>query len=364
MCHFSHGITHLSRITGKEHAQICQALLGVIADMRLPNNLELSRLIHAMRGLIDFIYLSKLAVHSTQTLKLLDGALHEFHSNRSIFIDLGIREHFNIPKLHSCLHYASSIRFYGTTDNYNTQHTERLHIDLVKDAFRSTNRKDEYPQMTMWLERREMIQDHNGYIQWRVGGCCRTLSNKPHLSLVPERCIKMARNPTVCAVSIDELASDYSATYFRDAFAHYVVGWRNPQFNRSRVECESLNFNIPFVNVSTYHRIKFVNAGDDEIVDALHVQPRKKTARGRENPGRFDTALVRVGENPGIQGTEISALLFKLLNMSCITAFRVAQVRVVFSIGKAASILRQNQPTRPFGVRRVVHAISVSARSN
>jgi hypothetical protein len=283
MCHFLHGITHLSRITGKEHAQICQALLGIIADMCLPNNLEPSHLICAMRGLIDFIYLSQLPVHSTQTLKLLDGALLEFHSNKSIFIDLGVREHFNIPKLHSCIHYASSIRFYGTTDNYNTQSMERLHINLVKDAFCSTNQKDEYPQMTAWLERREMIQDHNDYIQ-RHHARHGILSTKPRLSLVPERRIKMARNPTVCAVTIDELASNYGATFFRDAFARYVVGWLNPGFNRSRVKRESLNLNIPFVNVSTYHRVKFVNAGDNEIVDALHVQPRKRPARGRESP--------------------------------------------------------------------------------
>jgi len=302
---FSQGITHLSRITGKEHKQICRALLGVITDMRLPNNLESSRLIRAMRGLLDFIYLSQLPLHSTCTLKLLDDALQVFHSNKSIFIDLGIRKHFNIPKLHSCTHYASSIRFYGTTDNYNTQYTERLHIDLVKDAYRATNRKDEYLQMTSWLERGEKIQYHDSYIQWRLGGHgCRIPSTNPYSSLVPERCIKLTRKPTVCAVSINTLASNYSATYFRHAFARYIIGWHNPEFNRSQVECESLNVNIPFVNVSTYHHVKFINAGDNEIVDALHVQPGRKPACGQETTGHFDTALVRVGDSTGVHGTE------------------------------------------------------------
>ncbi|KAJ7789066.1 hypothetical protein B0H14DRAFT_3503467 [Mycena olivaceomarginata] len=36
-------------------------------------------------------------------------------------------------------------------DNYNTEHTERLHIDLAKDAYRST--KDEFLQMALWRER-------------------------------------------------------------------------------------------------------------------------------------------------------------------------------------------------------------------
>ena len=313
---FSQGITHLSRITGKEHDQICRALLGVIADMRLPNNLDSSRLIRAMRGLLDFIYLSQLPVHSTRTLNLLDDALQVFHSNKTIFIDLGIRENFNIPKLHSCAHYASSIKFYGTTDNYNTQYTERLHIDLVKDAYRATNRKDEYPQMTSWLERGEKIQYHDSYIQWRLSGHGRTiLSTNPHSCLVPARRIKMTCKPTVHAVSIDTLASKYGASYFRDAFARYMVGWHNPEFNRSRVERESLNVNIPFVNVSTYHHVKFVNAGGDEIVDALHVQPGRKTACGQETAGRFDTALVRVGDSTGMHGTAKCLYLLQLLIM-------------------------------------------------
>jgi hypothetical protein len=297
---FPEGITHLSRLTGKEHDQICRALLGVIMDLRLPNNLEPSRLIRAMRGLLDFIYLSQLPVHSRCTLKQLDDALNVFHSNKSIFIDLGIREHFNFPKLHSCTHYASSIRFYGTTDNFNTQYTERLHIDLAKDAYRATNRKNEYPQMTTWLERREKIQDHSDYVRWSLGGHrCSTPSTMPNASLVPARHVKIARQPTVHGVSIGALASEYGATYFRDAFARYVVGWKNPEFNRSRIERESINVNIPFVNVSVYHCVKFVNAGEDKIVDVIHMRPRRKTACGRDCPGRFDTALIKVGDTGG-----------------------------------------------------------------
>jgi hypothetical protein len=52
----------------------------------------------------------------------------------------------------SCI---SESRLFGTTDNYNTEYTEQLHIDLAKEAYRSTNFKDELPQMTLWLERKE-----------------------------------------------------------------------------------------------------------------------------------------------------------------------------------------------------------------
>ncbi|KAH9056273.1 hypothetical protein EDB87DRAFT_1545019, partial [Lactarius vividus] len=79
------------------------------------------------------------------------------HNNKAVFVDLGVCEHFNIPKLHSLMHYSPSIALFGTTDNYNTEQTERLHIDFTKDAYHATNHKDEYPQMTLWLERREKL---------------------------------------------------------------------------------------------------------------------------------------------------------------------------------------------------------------
>jgi hypothetical protein len=64
-------------------------------------------------------------------------------------------------------HYASSIRLFGITDNYNTEQSERLHIDFAKDAYRATNHKDEYYQMTRWLERREKVQLHAATINHR-----------------------------------------------------------------------------------------------------------------------------------------------------------------------------------------------------
>jgi hypothetical protein len=107
----------------------------------------------------------------------------------------------------------------------------------------------------------------------------------------------MTRHPSMRGVSIDSLVSDYGASYFRDAFARYVVGWRNPHLNRTQIEHESLNIHIPFINVSVYHRIKFTNAGADETVDSIHMQPPRKGARRQEILGCFDVALVRVDDS-------------------------------------------------------------------
>ncbi|KIJ63535.1 hypothetical protein HYDPIDRAFT_66918, partial [Hydnomerulius pinastri MD-312] len=158
---FMKGISGLSRVTGTEHDQICRFLLGMVVDMRLPGGVSPARLI---RGLLDFLYLAQYPCLSEETLELVDDALTHFHNNKAIFVDLGIRSSFELPKLHSLRHYVYMVRCFWTTDNYTTAYTERLHIDLTKDAYRATNHKDEYFQMTVWLERKEKMLYHNNYI--------------------------------------------------------------------------------------------------------------------------------------------------------------------------------------------------------
>ena len=147
---FMKGISGLSCVTGTEHNQICRFLLGIIIDIKLPDNLSNARLLASVRGMLNFLYLATYPVHSQQTLDNLDMALEMFHENKDIFLDLGVWTNFNIPKLHFSSHYRFFIELYGTIDNYNTEYTERLHIDLVKEAYHATNGKDEYTQMTIW----------------------------------------------------------------------------------------------------------------------------------------------------------------------------------------------------------------------
>src|SRR5438477_11325021 len=134
---------------------MCRILLGLLVDLRLPDNQSPARLISAVRALLDFLYLAQYPVHTSKTLSNLSDALDRFHANKDVFIDLGIQNNFKIPKLHSLQHYVSSIKLFSTTDNYNTQATDRLHIDYEKEAYRATNTKDEYLQMILWLERTE-----------------------------------------------------------------------------------------------------------------------------------------------------------------------------------------------------------------
>lgn len=310
---FMKGITHLSRVTGTEHDQISRFLLALVADIRLPNGQSNARLVRAVRAVLDFINLARYPIHTSETLGQMDDALQAFHENREIFVSLGVRAHFNIPKLHNIGHYRGLIECYGTADNFNSEYTERLHIDLAKDAYAATNFKDELAQMTVWLDRKERVMQHEKYVRRRLETSSNTPLHvqKPLPSLIPERRQRMAKHPTHHAVSLNEICNKYGATYFIPALSRFIAQYQNPEYSKADVEAASHSVHIPFSKVSVFHRIKFVsydlyslNPLDEVVVDSIHVDPVHLDKYQKVVPGRFDTAIIRIsdGDNLGIKG--------------------------------------------------------------
>ncbi|KDQ51824.1 hypothetical protein JAAARDRAFT_139807 [Jaapia argillacea MUCL 33604] len=126
--HFKNGISALSQISRSERQDMARILLACLIS-KIPKEG-----IIACRSLLDFIYQAQNPTHDNTTLSYMQTALDTFHQHRDIFITLGIHQNFNIPKFHSFLCYINAIHLYGTTDNYNTEMFECLHIDLAKDA--------------------------------------------------------------------------------------------------------------------------------------------------------------------------------------------------------------------------------------
>jgi hypothetical protein len=83
------------------------------------------------------------------SLVKLDEAWVLFHANKHYFVDVEVRKHFNIPKLHSMQHYVAAIISRGSADGFSTESPKRLHIDFAKNVYRATNRKNYIKQMTM-----------------------------------------------------------------------------------------------------------------------------------------------------------------------------------------------------------------------
>ncbi|KAH9059259.1 hypothetical protein EDB87DRAFT_1577735 [Lactarius vividus] len=304
---FPKGITGLSRILGKEHKAMCRILIGLIVDIPLPGGQAPSRVVRATRALLVFIYVAQFPSHTTQTLKCLEDSLATFHQNKDVFVDVGVREHFNIPKLHSLLHYGYSIGLFGTTENYNTEQTALAH-------------RFHQGRMTAWVERCEKVKAHITYAEWRQRFRTSAPEPTPVVHLQSRRFLKMAQHPTVKAVSFEELSEKYGAVDFQDCLADFIAQLNHPGASAAVLRTRAADTLLPFQTVPVFHRIKFTSSGstgNSEIVDSVVVRPEQNDAHGRTIPSRFDTVLVHGRHEDVMHGNHGN---------------RIAQVRVVFRL--------------------------------
>ena len=143
---------------------MCVILLGLIIDQLVPGGLDSSPIFKVVHTLMDFVFLAQYKSHTSNTLSLMQESLSQFYDNKTIFLNLGVQNQFNLSKLHSLSHSASSIQLFRTMDNYNTEQSKHLYIDLAKDAYHATNHKEKYSQMTKWLEHHEKVQYYSAFI--------------------------------------------------------------------------------------------------------------------------------------------------------------------------------------------------------
>ena len=313
---FSNGISSLTQISGSEHREICKQVLGCIIDAPgVP-----AGVIRATRSLLDFLEIAQYQSHTEATLGYLSDALDRFHANKNVFINLGARanDDFNLEKLHSLEHYVDSIRLFGTTDNYNTEASERLHIDYAKDAYRATNKKDSdfLENMTRWLERREKMAAFDLVLQWRHGKTpkprCRHQWQRPQLPGV-----YLAKNPSARAVPFHILQDQdqFGAIHFKSSLEDFIS--RRLQATHRCRATVSCNVHVlrGLEAVDVWYRVKFSVPNlqidtEQTVLHTAHAEPRRSRGRGTgELDARFDTVLINDfehnGEETGIEGVSL-----------------------------------------------------------
>ncbi|KAG0702907.1 hypothetical protein DFH29DRAFT_982183 [Suillus ampliporus] len=186
---------------------------------------------------------------------LLAYTLDTFHKHKDILIRLDIREHLNIPKIHSMVHYVESICYFGCTDNYNTEAFECLHIDLAKDAWRATNKRDERPQMVAWLTRQEKIAQFHQYLkrQEREG-------QEHDLQHSPQT-ISLTKYPSRQGQTLQDIMLTHRCPVFLNKCQSKRAG--ATLLSRRTVELS----NVPFNKLDVFHAFKFAceELGNDAI---------------------------------------------------------------------------------------------------
>ncbi|KAG8724026.1 hypothetical protein FRC12_024380 [Ceratobasidium sp. 428] len=163
MRHFKNGITSVSQWTGRELKEMAKTLLPVISDAEDPH------VVIAARALLDFAYLAHSSSLSDSELEAMETALRTFHEHKYVFKRAGAvktkKAFHGIPKIHMIQHYSYLIRQLGTPDGYNTETSERLHIDFAKMGYRASNKVNATKQMALYIQRMEALAMHATYLE-------------------------------------------------------------------------------------------------------------------------------------------------------------------------------------------------------
>lgn len=289
--HFKNGISALSQVTGKERKDMARILLGCLVGI-LPRKGML-----ACRALLDFIYLAQYSTHDSLTLGYMEESLRTFQQNKAYFVQVDAHPDLNIPKFHSLLHYVSSIRSLGTTDNYNTEMFERLHIDFAKEGWRASNHRDPFPQMITWLSRREKVQSFENYL-YSLDASLRPKSNAP----LP---LALTKHPSQPRKPISLIQHQHDALAFPQRLKEYL----NHLLPRPTSAYEAAKHPLPFDKLDVFHSFKFHPTSIDEEESSLPEDQERDTVKAcpsiGNKPSRFDTVVVVYrddAQSTGLQG--------------------------------------------------------------
>ncbi|KAJ7113327.1 hypothetical protein C8R43DRAFT_1138622 [Mycena crocata] len=307
--HFKTGISLVSQWTGNEYKGMEKIFLGVLNGAADP------AVVRAVRGVLDFVHYAHFETHTDASLAKLEAAWLLFHANKEIFITKEIRDDFDIPKIHSMKHYVDMIRALGTADGYNTELSERLHIDCAKLGYAASSKKNYINQMTRWLMRRESIDRFSSYLQWAIPGYLIELNDRAndadspsgeesdsdsdsddeedtipaaHPSLTPPQ-FTIAKTAPFPRVTVASLEDDYGANDFLS---------RLEDFLHSESILPQRFFDIS-ATFPVYKRIVIKIPAVVQVTSSVTNDPIRATravpSRGlkKAQPAHFDTVLAR-----------------------------------------------------------------------
>ncbi|KAJ7169340.1 hypothetical protein C8R43DRAFT_945279 [Mycena crocata] len=212
-------------------------------------------------------------------------------------------------------HYVDMIRALGTADGYNTELSERLHIDCAKLGYAASSKKNYINQMTRWLMRRESIDRFSSYLQWAIPGYLIELNDRAndadrpsgeesdsdsdsddeedtipaaHPSLTPPQ-FTIAKTAPFPRVTVASLEDDYGANDFLS---------RLEDFLHSESILPQRFFDIS-ATFPVYKRIVIKIPAVVQVTSSVTNDPIRATravpSRGlkKAQPAHFDTVLAR-----------------------------------------------------------------------
>ncbi|KAJ3764539.1 hypothetical protein FB446DRAFT_600711, partial [Lentinula raphanica] len=286
--YFSKGIANLAQVSGTERKHILRVLLPCLNGKMDPQGIT------ACRSILHFIQLAQYPSHDNETLQYMKNELLSWHLNKDYFIAKGARSNFDIPKFHSLLHYVDSIKWVGATDNSNTEAFERLHIDFAKEGWRSSNKRDHFPQMTSFISRQEKVSSFDFYKsldfepeeEQEVRTVIRRQRRKKEES--SSSLISLAKYPKEPRKKIESISVLHGAPGFLGALKLFLNDFLPPLDKQKKAG--ALGGFLPFRTLEVWHNFGLVPLKilDEPEKSLIKAQPLSTTGK----PARFDTVLV------------------------------------------------------------------------
>ena len=117
-------------------------------------------IVKTFAAFLEFCYIARRNVITSDSLEQLNIALHKFHESRQVFSGT-VREDgpsgFSLPRQHSMVHYYEHIKDFGSPNGLCSSITESKHIAAVKRPWRRSNKHMALPQMLKVNERLDKL---------------------------------------------------------------------------------------------------------------------------------------------------------------------------------------------------------------
>lgn len=115
-------------------------------------------MVQALRAFLDFCYLARRNIHTTETIMQMKDAIERYHRYRDIFLTSGACPNgFQLPRQHSLMHYVRLIIQFGAPNGLCSSITESKHIVAVKEPWRRSSRFKALGQMLVINERMDRL---------------------------------------------------------------------------------------------------------------------------------------------------------------------------------------------------------------
>jgi hypothetical protein len=165
-------------------------------------------MVRTISAFMEFCYLVRRSQIDEDTLNAIDAAVDLFHRERQIFIEVGVREDFSLPRQHSLVHYRALIELFGAPYGVCSSVTETKHKDAVKEPWRRSSRNQPLGQMLLTNQRLDKLAASRIDFQARgmlEGSVVKALPQEPQVDDEDEDAgapgmtslgdVKLARNP-------------------------------------------------------------------------------------------------------------------------------------------------------------------------